>query len=273
MADDTGAVVTPPTTGETSAPAPSAPATTEPTSPAPGGAATSAAKKYEYGEDRSNWVPPHVQRKYVDEVQRVRAEADVLRRQMAALTGVQPPAAPRNPEFDQIRNQIYEVAPELGRLAKLVDKLEKLGEIEPDEIQAIRESQTQAWLAHGNQVLDAVEAELRSAYGGGEISPKALKQFQGFFVASVANDPELKARYEAGDPRLIKEFIADYKQGLLDPYHRSTTATTAPARAAAARLPRGGGSSAITPGPARTVKPSDGEAYHKAAFDRFSKGG
>ena len=264
-------------TGETvSTPPPSAPVGSEPASSLtpPASAATSApaVKKYAYDEDRSNWVPSHVVRERTQALQQLQRDLEYERQRVAALSGVKPPTPPRNPEQDAIRQQFFDLFPEMKELMDKREALLKWSEADPGQLTAISESQNQAWTAHGAQVLDRLEAEVKSVFGGAALDPKAMRRISVAFIHEVESDPQMRGRYEAGDLGIIREFVSDYKAGLLDPFTRSTSAATAPVRAAAARLPRGGGSSAITPGPARTLKPADGEAYHKGAWDRFQKG-
>lgn len=272
MSDETAAPTNAATPGDTSTPAPSAPVGQPSTAPAPAAQPNAQPSQFTYKEDRSNWVPPHVQRRYVDEAQRYQRELEYERQRVAALSGVKPPAPPPDPEADAIRQQFLKLFPEMKELMDARDKLKPWMEMDPKEIQELRTSQQQAWELHGGQVLDLFEQKLRTAYGSAELKPEAVAMVQRMFVSTVETDPDLRARYDRGDLRVIDDFINAYKQGLLDPFHRSTTAAAAPVARAAARLPRGGGASAITGPKPPTVKPSDGEAFHKAAFDRFNQG-
>jgi hypothetical protein len=183
---------------------------------------------------------------------------------------VKAPATP-DPESDGVRSQFAKLFPGLAKLETMADKLERAAAFDYDGVQS---SQQQVWVAHGNQVLQTLSEKVKSAYGGADLSPKALQRIQRSFVNEVAEDPQMQARYSAGDLTIIDEFIKDYTAGVLDPYRRSTAAAAQPGNPAARRLPRGGGGSAVIGGqPPPTVKPSDGDAYHKAAYDRFVQGG
>ena len=241
--------------GSSSAPAPGAPAGAPP-APPPG---------FTYKEDRSNWVPSHVVRQNTERARTLEQELAIERSRVAALSGVKPPAPPRNPQYDDIRNQMFEVAPELKDLIELKDKLKELTGLDLNEIRSIRESQSQSWVAHGNQTLRTLADKVKEAYGGADLSPKAVQRIARAFVAEVGEDPELQARYEGGDMTIIDEFLRDYTGGILDPYRRSGAAAAAPGQAAARRLPRGGGSSAVVGGRPPTMKPSD-PGYHEAAY-------
>lgn len=257
-----------PTGGQPSAPAPSAPVGGAPAAPA---APPNAPAGFTYKEDRSNWVPSHVVRQNTDRIRQMENDLLLERQRVAALSGVKPPTAPRNPEHDQIRNQLYEVAPELRELADLKDKLKELTGLDLNEIKQIRSSQDQVWQAHGNSVLRTLTEKVKAAYGGAELSPKALQRVARAFVAEVGEDEDLRQRYEAGDLSIIDEFVKDYTGAVLDPYRRTANVAQNQQHNLARRLPRGGGSSAIVGAPPQNLKPTD-PGYHEAAFKRFSQG-
>lgn len=257
------AAATPPVSPAAPAPQPgsgqpSAAPAAQPHAPAPG---------FTYKEDRSNWVPSHVVRQRTQEYEKVQRELDFERRRVAALTGVQMPTQ-ADPESDAIRSQFAKMFPGLAKLEAMADKLEKAAGFDYDGIQ---NSQTQVWQSHGNQVLQTLQEKVKAAYGGADLTPKALSRICGAFVNEIAQDDELKSRYEAGDMRIIDEFITDFTGAVLDPYKRQTTAAAAPGFQAARRLPRGGGSSPVVGGRPATLKPSD-EGFHNAAFARFNQG-
>lgn len=248
---------------------PSAPAAGAPVSGAPP-AAPAGPKHYTYTEDRSNWVPSHVVRQRTEEAQRLQQELALWKSRTEALSGVKAPTAP-NPEADAIKAQFFQVFPEAQKVFGIVDKLEKLAGVNIDEIV---QSQQQSWVQHGARVLDSVVEKIRAVYGGQELAPKATERIQRAFVSELESDPDLRARYDRGDLSVIDDFVKDYTGTILDPYRRSTQAA-APAAPGSfqRRLPRGGGGSAVVPGarPA-TLKPSDGDDFHKAAFASFSRG-
>jgi hypothetical protein len=253
-----------------SAPAPGAPSGGQPSAPAPGAPAPvtpPAPAGFTYKEDRSNWVPSHVVRQNSERARTLETELRIERERVAALTGVRLPTAP-DPESDAIRAQFNKLYPGLSKLEAIADKLEKAGQFDYDGIQ---QSQQQVWVQRGTEVLSRVAQAAKDAYGGADLPPKTLGRIQRAFVSEVAEDPDMKARYEAGDMSIIDDFIKDYTAGVLDPYRRSTaTQVQNPGQQAARRLPRGGGSSAIVGARPATLKPSDPN-FHEAAFARFNQ--
>ena len=260
--------------------APSSPAGGQPSAPTPGAPVGSPAAPavqpqaptgFNYKEDRSNWVPSHVVRQRTQDLEQARRDLQYEKQRVAALSGVKMPAAPRNPEHDAIRNQLFEVVPEFQEFLDMKEKLKGFADgFDPKEIAAIRESQTQSWAAQGNQTLRALTDKIKAAYGGKELPQKQLKRIASAFVTEVGEDPELRARYESGDLSIIDEFVADFTGGVLSPFQRQADVTQQATRNLAIRLPRGGGSSSVVGARPATLKPSD-PGFHEAAFKRFGQ--
>lgn len=180
---------------------------------------------------------------------------------VAALSGVQPPAAPVDPEIQTIRQQFERVFPGLAKLESMADKLAKLEGFDPSTVTSAQE---RAYEVLGNQTLARVH-ERASKLFGGELNPLAKQSLEATFGMWVWNNPELHDRYEAQDPRLIDEFFKAYQEGILDPFRRTTTTAQAPRDNAIRRLPRAGSGAPHVPGQ-RTLQPADTEEYHGAAF-------
>lgn len=252
----------PPAPGGNGAPAPSAPVGTPaaPVAPAP--------PQFSYKEDRSNWVPSHVVRQATEKQREIEGRLRYEQERVAALSGVKPPPQPEDAENAAIKAHFDKLYPGFNKLMAMQEKLEKLTNFDFDGIQ---KSQEQQWVAHGNQVLQTLATKVQAAYGGAELSPKALQRISHAFASDIQNDPDTRARYEAGDMSIIDEFVKDYTGAILDPYRRSTAAAQSPGNLAARRLPRGGGSSAIVGARPAALKPSD-PGFHEAAFRRFSEG-
>jgi hypothetical protein len=252
--------------GSSGTPAPGAPgqpagaSAAPPNAPPPG---------FTYKEDRSNWVPSHVVRQRTEELTKLQQQLAFEQQRVAALSGVKLPAPPRNPEHDQIRNQLYEIAPELKELAELKEKIKALSGFDPKEFQALKDSQQQSWQVYGNSTLRTLIDKAKEAYGGADLSPKALRRISSAFASELQEDQEFRERYEAGDLSIIDEFIADYRGSVLDPYRRQSAAAAAPNMAAARRLPRGGGSTPVVGARPALLKPTDPN-FHQDAWKRFS---
>lgn len=237
-------------------------------SSASAGAGTSAAeaKQFSYPEDRSNWVPSHVVRKGTERAQQLERDLYFAQQRIAALAGVEAPKAPQDPEASRIREQLRKAIPELGDLMDIADDLKRLKGFDP---QMVTQGFQQLWGIHGSGVFGQLTQKLKEVYGGAELPPKTVQRMQRLFVSELEDDPELRERYERGDLTVIDAFVKDMTSGVLDPYRRSTAVAQQPRQQLAARLPRQGAGSAIAGGaPRPTVKPSDGDDYHKDAYRR-----
>lgn len=263
-----------PAGGDAGAPAPSAPVGGSAPSGAAGtngsaiaGAGTSAAEPaFTYKEDRSDWVPSRVVRERTERARQLERDLYVAQQRVAALSGVQAPAAPEDPETSRIREQFYKVFPALKKLESMADQLDRLKDFDP---QMVTQGFQQLWGIHGSGVFGQLTQKLKEVYGGADLPPKTVQRMQKLFVSELEDDPELRERYERGDLTVIDAFVKDMTSGVLDPYRRSTAVAQQPRQQLAARLPRQGAGSAIAGGPPRpTVKPSDGDDYHKDAYRR-----
>lgn len=183
------------------------------------------------------------------------------RQRVAALSGVQAPAAPVDPEIAQIRQQFERVYPGLAKLEAMADKLAGLSDFDPS---VVTQSQERAYEVLGNQTLARVHEQAAKLFGG-ELKPLAKQSLEATFGLWIYNNQDLHGRYEAQDPRLIQEFFQQYQEGILDPFRRQSTTAQAPRDRAITRLPRAGSGAPQVPGQ-RTLQPTDSEEYHGAAF-------
>jgi hypothetical protein len=259
--------------GSGEAPSPNAPAGTPPvgTGPAPQSVAapSAAQRQYAYAEDRSNWVPPHRlreestrAREAAARVQQYERDLHYERQRVAALSGVQPPPAPTDPENEIIRAQFLKIFPEYAKLAKLADRADQLAAFDPSQVMS---AQDQQYEIMGNQALARLNERAQELFGG-ELGPLAKQSLEMTFGAWVHANPELHSRYAMQDPKLFDDFFTLYRKEMVDPHRRQSTLSTAPRDRAVPRLPRSGpGSNIPGPGP-RTLKPTDTDEYHGAAF-------
>jgi hypothetical protein len=204
--------------------------------------------QFTYAEDRSAWVPSHRIRQESERAAKLERDLEFERQRVAALSGVKHTPAP-NPEADAIRNQLFQVAPELKELFEFKEMLGELKGLNLKEtIAELRASHNQSWTQRGNQTLTALENGVREAYGvaGKDLSPKALQRIQRAFVSELQEDDAMRERYEAGDASVVTDFVKDFTGVVLDPYRRSTASAPAAGREAARRLPRGGGGQAAS---------------------------
>ncbi len=241
-------------------PAPSGPASGVPGQSAgtPGSAAAAAARKFEYDEDRSDWVPSHRLRETREQFEK-RLEAE--QRKVRALAGAEEPGDPRKA---QLLQSLRDLDP---RLAELLDG--KLSE----GVEAASRREEEDWQRHGlrmvNQGVTAwakVMGRDAKALGarGQQFIMNELRQFIG-----ADRSGERNRRYEQGDPTLIDDLVADMQGYYVDPVRQASTTTAATAAERNRRLPSTGPVGGIPP-TAPGEKPK-GKAVHEAARQAFNQ--
>lgn len=188
--------------------------------------------------------------------------AQVMQAMVEAAGGVKlpQPATPIPPEIAEARRALSTVfgnerAFELfegGRFDKVMALVEALGDRDPRElfetVTTLRQSDEDRWGAHGNHVINTLEAEFKKDFIGegkdGSLSPQQIQGIGNNFVAWIKGDRTLQQRYRMGDTdRLVSEFAAVYRPAFIDPFRRSAEAPTAAAatrRAGLPPAPRGG---------------------------------
>lgn len=244
--------------------------TPNPGSGTPSGGGTGTSSGFTYKEDRSNWVPSHVVRERTEKAKQLERELEYERRRVAALTGVPMPKPPANPEHEQIRQQFFEMFPQFKALAELdPEKLAKVMTFDFEALQrANQETSERIWANHGTRAVQTFEAKAKELYGA--VEPKQLKRMINAFAAEVQDDPDMTRRYEAGDFSIIDEWLNDWKSQFIEPIRKQASSPT-PGQFAARRLPRAGGGSAVAGPKPPSLKPSDGDKFHEAAFEAFQR--
>jgi len=245
------------------------PASSEPAAPA-----APAKPSFTYEEDRSNWVPSHRIREATQAQQKLERDLQFERQRVAALSGVQPPTAPVSREDQELQAEFYAKFPKLAKLQDKADKLdallERLGDFDPTSVAT---AQDHYFEQMGVQTLSRLDSLAESEIGG-TLSPFAQQMLHNNFGVWVAGDPAKIQRYERQDPKLLSDFITEYRTGILDPFRRKVTTAQQPQHERARRLPQQGGSGAQLPtGRPGVLKPSDTDDYHSAAFRAMQESG
>ena len=231
-------------------------------------------------EDRSKWHPPHVNQRLSGENGKLKQEAQRLREQLAAVTGITPPKqeTPRElpdgvteADIARARKEFALVYPELAGMD--AETLTAIREFVENDLPQFRDQHQHYWNQIGTSTGRALQSEIKSQIG--DLSPKGTAALYGAFKTLLESNDEFYERYRAGDPQLITDFIAEYKTEVLDVYHtRQTSAATAAASgtvARATRLPRGGTTSTVIPAAQQEEKPKTEEALHKRAWNRIQE--
>lgn len=258
------------TSGTTDAAAAAASSTS--TGTTSGSAAAAAARKYEYAEDRSQWVPPDRVSQIARQRRDIEQQLFLERQRVAALSGVKAPPAPEDPETAQMRRELETLYPGLKRLGdlpfdKLIKSVERLEQLE----QHTQSSEQHYWSSYGRQQLNIVSGRFKEVFGK-EPSDRQQRVIAGELREFCEADPRRVARYEAQDPTLIEEFWTDYTAEHIDPYRRHFTAPVAAAGRTRERLPQAGASNTVAPGQGTgKSKPKDEDEMWDQAFDSFEK--
>lgn len=254
---DTPAAVTTPAAG--AVPASSTPASSTP--PAP---------KFEYGEDRSKWIPPHrmaeTSRKAQEAERRAATaerSAEERARQVEALTGVRR-EADADPEEEAVHQFLIRKYP---ALAKLDDKtLTKLLDA-ADKVPTLEQQASHYWETVGHDALRTVRAEAEKVFGGA-LTARQKRIVETSFIDFVESDPDMSARYDRRDPTVVADFFKEFSGAVVDPVKRRTETTVAARADRGRRLPRGG---TVTPvvGAAAKKKPTNVKELAEQMFENY----
>lgn len=140
-------------------------------------------------------------------------------RQIAALTGTKTPSK-EEAEADAVRERFAALFP---GLAKLTDtQIEKLLAV-ADRGDQLDETTKNYWTNHGRTMLDNAHAGIAKELG--DLTPRQKDRINAAYYQLAENDPEFLKRHEAGDPKLIQEFVKDYLDDFVEPVRRKVTAT------------------------------------------------
>jgi hypothetical protein len=156
-----------------------------------------------------------------------RAELEQERRRVQALAGVNPKSKEEEDEA-LIRERLERLYPWMKDLSA-------------DDIAAMRDAQARlkgmedvtvsTWRAHSQKMLDSVADGVQKALGG-KLTDRQIARLQSAYVEEAKADPAFLRRHEAGDPKLVAEFVAGWIEDFVEPGKRQALA------AEAARRPR-----------------------------------
>jgi hypothetical protein len=209
--------------------------------------------------------------------QELQRQLEDARRQIGALTGVVPPAAapsrrlPQGVTEEHVQQALQELDLVIPGIGKLVEngRLDRLLSFLDEGLPQVQEQGQHYWRTRGAETIRTLQTEVKTQIG--EISQRGMQRLMASFHAELSANEEFFERWQAGDPNLVSEFISEYKQDVLDPYHTSRASGTASSVARARTLPRGGNTSSVVPGQSGepALDPKDEDAVHKRAFQRM----
>lgn len=211
-------------------PSPSPSPAPGPGAPAPGvvnptGGVGTPASQFSYPEDRSGWIP---KTRFDEAVARERAEVERIRQVALGVS----PREPQDPRRAEAREAILDVFPELRQVF--------------DQLPQLANSQQRAEQRVVNQTLSTIYTEAATMLGVERMNPFQESVLSQSFLGFLQSTPELARRFDGGDPRVVQEFLSEYRKQFLDPVRRSGQAPNAPV---APRAPIGGNRGNLPPSP------------------------
>lgn len=217
--------------------------------------------------------------KAAEERQQALAEAAVLRRQMAAITGVTPPD-PADAERGELRKALGSIDPRLEKLLSIPeDRLDQLlGFV--DHIPNVTATLDRYWNSSVQSTLDAVSTKFDAL--GIKVNmadPDDAEIVRGSLVSYIKADRTgaREQRFEAGDPSVIDDF-AKYFHGKFVGGARvaATTSTARELEDQRRRLPQAGPRTSVlpttdatTPKPPATGSIADRRSLHTRARQSY----
>lgn len=154
------------------------------------------------------------------ETQIAQAKADLEREQkrVRALSGLEN-KSPEEADDEQIKAALIKRFP---WMAKLDDaKIDKILGV-ADKADSLEESNLRQWTNHANKMINGVEAGVAKEIGG-ELTDRQKTRLHTAYLHEAQTNPEFYARHEAGDPKLIDEFVKDFIEDWFEPARRKVT--------------------------------------------------
>ena len=197
--------------------------------PAAQTATPAAGSQFSYPEDRSKWIPPHRFKEVNDKATQGTTQAQTLQtqlaqaqKQIAALAGVQQ-KAPEDLEVEEVKAHFAKLYP---GLAKLTDaQIERLLSV-AESADRIQETTNNYWQKHGRQMINNAGEAIADKLGGGDLNERQIRRVARDYIAFVEEKQAID-RHEAGDPKLIEEFVKDFLDDWQEPIRRSVTSREA----------------------------------------------
>ncbi len=140
------------------------------------------------------------------------------RRRVQIALGVNP-KSPEDAETEEIRQRILKVMPELAGLT--AEDIQSLRDLRA-ESGNFKEAAFQQDRRHGRQMLDQVTEGVSKELGG-KLTPRQQARLERAYVAEAESNPEFLERHDAGDVKLIAEFVKEWVDDFFEPARRKVT--------------------------------------------------
>lgn len=223
---------------------------------------------FTYKEDRGKWIPPH----RLTEESRKRTELETkyktletqhaeLDRRLKGALGVAT-QTPQETEAESIRQALFQLVPQLGRLTpekmeQMEAMLERMGTFETIE--------QRVWGERGRAARTVLFETIEEAIGG-DLSERQQGKILRALRAHIESDPELIARYEAGDDSVIEEYAKEWVEDFVKPQHRAELKTQVDR---IRKVPNGRDRGVTPPRQKKAVNVNDPKAFGDALVESF----
>lgn len=148
------------------------------------------------------------------------AELEQERRRVQALAGVNPKSKDEEDEAI-IRERLERLYPWMKDLS--ADDIAAMRETQ-GRLRGIEDASVNTWRAHGQKMLDSITDGVQKALGG-KLSDRQTDRIQRAYVEEAKADPAFLRRHEAGDPKLVHEFVTGWLEDFVEPGKRQALAT------------------------------------------------
>lgn len=157
--------------------------------------------------------------KYERDYGTTNAELERERKRVLALSGIEPKSKEEEDEA-LIRERLERLYPWLKDMSA-------------EDIKAIRESRghmdemraatTHTWTNHARKMLSSVTSSVEKSLGG-KLSDRQRDRIERAYVEEAKADPAFMQRHEAGDPKLVDEFVKGWLDDFVEPGKRQAQA-------------------------------------------------
>lgn len=180
-----------------------------------------AGSQFSYPEDRSKWIPPHRFQEVNTRAQAAQTLQQKLQdaeNKIKALAGVQQ-KAPEELEVEEVKAHFAKLYPGLAKLTD--DQIERLLSV-AESADRIEQTTNNYWQKHGRQMINDAGEAIADKLGGGNLNERQIRRVARDYIAFVEEKQAID-RHEAGDQKLIEEFVKEFLEDWQEPIRRSVT--------------------------------------------------
>ena len=213
-------------------------------------AAAEQRRKFEYDEDRTDWLPRHRLNEVSGRLTKAEQRAQELEQQvqdrdrkLRLAMGVEQ-QDPNEVEDEKARAVLKRLFPVLENLSQ--DDLQELLELRKSG-QQIQQTVAQQWSRHADEMLGELRSGFAKSLGQESLTEsqtkrislayvqeaeacqrdrqKALREYEAYGSTNYNFENDFLARHDKGDKTLLQEFIKSYSNDFFEPARRAVTRT------------------------------------------------